>query len=37
MADEDGNIAVHEKPDMSGAGIGTVGEGDVDLVAPAAR
>lgn len=34
MVDEDGNIAVHEKPDMSGAGIGTVGEGDVDLVAP---
>lgn len=33
-ADEDGNITVREKRDMSGAGIGTVGEGDVDLVAP---
>ncbi|MDA7415179.1 filamentous hemagglutinin family protein [Xenophilus arseniciresistens] len=33
-ADEDGNILVQEKRDMSGAGIGTVGEGDVDLVAP---
>ncbi|KQX87021.1 filamentous haemagglutinin family protein [Variovorax sp. Root473] len=33
-ADADGNITVQEKRDMSGAGIGTVGEGDVDLVAP---
>ncbi|SAI37288.1 Heme:hemopexin utilization protein A [Bordetella ansorpii] len=33
-ADLDGNITVEEKRDMSGAGIGTVGEGDVDLVAP---
>jgi filamentous hemagglutinin len=33
-SDADGNITVQEKRDMSGAGIGTVGEGDVDLVAP---
>lgn len=33
-ADADGNITVQEKRDMSGAGIGTVGEGDVDLIAP---
>ncbi|MNU42237.1 Heme/hemopexin-binding protein precursor [compost metagenome] len=33
-SDVDGNITVEEKRDMSGAGIGTVGEGDVDLVAP---
>jgi filamentous hemagglutinin family protein len=33
-ADEDGHITVQEKLDMSGSGIGTVGEGDVDLVAP---
>ena len=33
-ADADGNITVQEKLDMSGSGIGTVGEGDVDLVAP---
>ncbi|MGJ7543229.1 filamentous haemagglutinin family protein [Variovorax sp. LT1R16] len=32
--DVDGNVTVSEKLDMSGSGIGTVGEGDVDLVAP---
>ncbi len=33
-ADEDGNVTVQEKLDLSGSGIGTVGEGDVDLIAP---
>lgn len=33
-ADEDGNVTVQEKLDLSGSGIGTVGEGDVDLAAP---
>jgi hypothetical protein len=32
--DLDGVTVVREKSDMSGSGIGTVGDGDVDLVAP---
>ncbi|MDM0087380.1 MULTISPECIES: filamentous haemagglutinin family protein [unclassified Variovorax] len=32
--DVDGNTTVRERSDMSGSGIGTVGDGDVDLVAP---
>ncbi len=32
--DLDGNTVVKERSDMSGSGIGTVGSGDVDLVAP---
>lgn len=34
VTDLDGNTIVREKSDMSGSGIGTVGDGDVDLVAP---
>ncbi|GGB95499.1 hypothetical protein GCM10007205_00900 [Oxalicibacterium flavum] len=34
VTDEDGNTLILERSDMSGSGIGTVGEGDVDLVAP---
>ncbi|PIF77651.1 filamentous hemagglutinin family protein [Variovorax sp. 54] len=34
LTDLDGNTIVREKSDMSGSGIGTVGDGDVDLVAP---
>ena len=34
VTDLDGNTVVREKSDMSGSGIGTVGDGDVDLVAP---
>ena len=34
VTDLDGNTTVREKSDMSGSGIGTVGDGDVDLVAP---
>ncbi|MBO9356986.1 hypothetical protein GG851_23600 [Bordetella petrii] len=33
-ADDDGEVTVQENLDMSGSGIGTVGEGDVDLIAP---
>ncbi|OEZ27304.1 filamentous haemagglutinin family protein [Variovorax boronicumulans] len=32
--DLDGVTVIREKSDMSGSGIGTVGDGDVDLVAP---
>lgn len=32
--DEDANTTVRERSDMSGSGIGTVGDGDVDMVAP---
>ncbi|MDC8756443.1 filamentous hemagglutinin family protein [Janthinobacterium fluminis] len=32
--DFDGNTVVREQSDMSGSGIGTVGDGDVDLIAP---
>lgn len=32
--DFDGNTVVSERSNMSGSGIGTVGDGDVDLVAP---
>ncbi|MGJ7542167.1 filamentous haemagglutinin family protein [Variovorax sp. LT1R16] len=32
--DVDGDTTVRERSDMSGSGIGTVGDGDVDLVAP---
>jgi len=34
VTDLDGVTVVREKSDMSGSGIGTVGDGDVDLVAP---
>ena len=34
VTDEDGNTEMRERSDMSGSGIGTVGDGDVDLVAP---
>ncbi|MDM0148335.1 filamentous haemagglutinin family protein [Variovorax sp. J2P1-31] len=34
LTDLNGNTTVREKSDMSGSGIGTVGDGDVDLVAP---
>ncbi|MNR77986.1 Heme/hemopexin-binding protein precursor [compost metagenome] len=34
ITDLDGNTMVREKTDMSGSGIGTVGDGDVDLAAP---
>ncbi len=34
LTDVNGNTIVREKSDMSGSGIGTVGDGDVDLVAP---
>ncbi len=34
ITDLDGNTTVREKSDMSGSGIGTVGDGDVDLAAP---
>ncbi|ARP95374.1 filamentous haemagglutinin family protein [Bordetella genomosp. 13] len=34
VTDDDGNTRILERSDMSGSGIGTVGEGDVDLVAP---
>ncbi|MGJ7543787.1 filamentous haemagglutinin family protein [Variovorax sp. LT1R16] len=34
LTDLDGFTSVLEKSDMSGSGIGTVGDGDVDLVAP---
>ncbi len=34
VTDLDGATVVREKSDMSGSGIGTVGDGDVDLVAP---
>jgi filamentous hemagglutinin len=34
LTDLDGRTTVREKSDMSGSGIGTVGDGDVDLVAP---
>ncbi|QNK65733.1 filamentous haemagglutinin family protein [Variovorax sp. PAMC26660] len=34
LTDPDGVTVVREKSDMSGSGIGTVGDGDVDLVAP---
>ena len=34
VTDVDGRTIVREKSDMSGSGIGTVGDGDVDLVAP---
>lgn len=34
LTDEDANTVVRERADMSGSGIGTVGDGDVDLVAP---
>jgi hypothetical protein len=34
LTDLDGHTTVREKADMSGSGIGTVGDGDVDLVAP---
>ncbi|RZL66176.1 MAG: filamentous hemagglutinin N-terminal domain-containing protein [Variovorax sp.] len=32
--DVDGNTTIRERSDMSGSGIGTVGDGDVDLIAP---
>lgn len=34
LTDEDANTVVRERADMSGSGIGTVGDGDVDMVAP---
>jgi hypothetical protein len=34
VTDLDGNTTIREKSDMSGSGIGTVGDGDVDLAAP---
>ncbi len=34
ITDMDGNTMIREKADMSGSGIGTVGDGDVDLIAP---
>ncbi|RZL66181.1 MAG: filamentous hemagglutinin N-terminal domain-containing protein [Variovorax sp.] len=34
LTDVDANTTVREKSDMSGSGIGTVGDGDVDLLAP---
>ncbi|MEI2418009.1 filamentous hemagglutinin family protein [Orrella sp. JC864] len=34
VTDEDGHTRILERSDMSGSGIGTVGQGDVDLVAP---
>ncbi|MCA1324543.1 filamentous hemagglutinin family protein [Herbaspirillum sp. alder98] len=34
VTDLDGVTVIREKSDMSGSGIGTVGDGDVDLVAP---
>ena len=34
VTDTDGNTEMRERSDMSGSGIGTVGDGDVDLVAP---
>ncbi|OHV97371.1 hypothetical protein AKG95_09030 [Janthinobacterium lividum] len=34
VTDVDGHTIVREKSDMSGSGIGTVGDGDVDLIAP---
>ncbi len=34
VTDLDGFTLIREKSDMSGSGIGTVGDGDVDLVAP---
>ncbi|MGJ7484376.1 filamentous hemagglutinin family protein [Variovorax sp. LT2P21] len=34
ITDLDGVTVIREKSDMSGSGIGTVGDGDVDLVAP---
>ncbi|WP_456633047.1 filamentous haemagglutinin family protein [Bradyrhizobium sp. USDA 10063] len=34
VTDPDGNTEILERQDMSGSGIGTVGDGDVDLVAP---
>lgn len=34
LTDTDANTTVREKSDMSGSGIGTVGDGDVDLLAP---
>ncbi|WP_296556862.1 filamentous hemagglutinin family protein [Pigmentiphaga sp.] len=34
VTDTDGNTEIRERSDMSGSGIGTVGDGDVDLVAP---
>jgi len=34
ITDLDGNTSIREKSDMSGSGIGTVGDGDVDLAAP---
>ncbi|MDQ8731862.1 filamentous haemagglutinin family protein [Bradyrhizobium sp. LHD-71] len=32
--DLDGNTKILERPDVEGSGIGTIGDGDVDLVAP---
>jgi hypothetical protein len=34
VTDPDGNTEIFERQDMSGSGIGTVGDGDLDLVAP---
>ncbi|MFT0137771.1 filamentous hemagglutinin family protein [Alcanivoracaceae bacterium MT1] len=34
VTDADANTTMRERPDMSGSGIGTVGDGDVDLIAP---
>lgn len=34
VTDADANTIMRERPDMSGSGIGTVGDGDVDLIAP---
>src|SRR5690606_36839075 len=34
VTDADGNTLILERSDMSGSGIGTVGDGDVDLAAP---
>lgn len=34
ITDDDAETIIREKSDMSGSGIGTVGDGDVDLVAP---
>lgn len=34
VTDLDGFTSILEKSDMSGSGIGTVGDGDVDLIAP---
>jgi filamentous hemagglutinin family protein len=34
LTDTDGNTRVLERSDMSGSGMGTIGDGDLDLVAP---